>query len=360
MKKYKSMMMPLLILLLMVLLLIGLLAAIHMLTNSQTGQQAASRWAEGGKAAAQISVFATEKAKLDEEDVFILREKLNAAMTEADLIAAKDSADTSEAKKKHASGKNANTDNNGTASSDIAAPYIDCYSAKGKLSLSTDRTSADFTAYGVGGNFFFFHPLTLKGGAYFSENSMMDDYIILDEDSAWQLFGSTDIAGMEVCVGQTPLVVAGVVARENTFFSEAAGNTKPTVFVSYNTLLTLGSTTPISCYEIVLPNLTKGYAKNLVKENLDIKSSRRAIVENSSRYSFSGLIGTVNDFGRRSMQKKPLVYPYWENQARAVEDVCILLLFFCLIDLVGLLTLMIIKGVIPLVRFIKNRRLPQS
>lgn len=349
---------------LFILILIALTAALHILPGRQPAQQAAMRWAKDGSTA-HISVFATSAAKFDADDVFVLREKLKEALKEVNLTenSKKDIPDDKEkavaANDKKGNGAAVSNKANSGADSKDTAPdnnsvFLDCYSAKGSLTVSSDQTTASFTAYGVGGNFFFFHPLTLKSGAYFSEDSMMDDYVILDEDCAWQLFGSTDIAGMQITVNQKPLIIAGVVAREDSPFTEAAGNKKPTLYVSYQTLLSYGSTQPISCYEIILPNLTKGYAKRLVKDNLDIKSSRREIIENSSRYRLTNYANILKNFGKRSMQTKPLVYPYWENQARATEDVCVLLFVLAVVDAAALLITAAVLYLKPLLALVKT------
>lgn len=49
-----------------------------------------------------------------------------------------------------------------------------------------------------------FHPLKLITGSYFSGNDLMQDYCIIDQDAAWQLFGSNDVVGMTVYIGNVP------------------------------------------------------------------------------------------------------------------------------------------------------------
>lgn len=51
-------------------------------------------------------------------------------------------------------------------------------------------------------------------GSYFSGSDLMQDHIILDQDSAWQLFGSYDVEGMQVMIGNVPHIVSGVIRRE--------------------------------------------------------------------------------------------------------------------------------------------------
>ena len=41
----------------------------------------------------------------------------------------------------------------------------------------------------------------------------MQDYCIIDQDAAWQLFGSNNVAGMTVKIGGIPHIIAGVVER---------------------------------------------------------------------------------------------------------------------------------------------------
>ncbi|MDE7308225.1 MAG: hypothetical protein K2N61_06095 [Lachnospiraceae bacterium] len=74
--------------------------------------------------------------------------------------------------------------------------WTDAYSGKGTLIVMNGNTSVDGTAYSVGNNFFLFHPLQLLSGGYINTKNVMKDYIFLDEEAAWRLFGSSDIAGM--------------------------------------------------------------------------------------------------------------------------------------------------------------------
>lgn len=67
----------------------------------------------------------------------------------------------------------------------------------------------------MGGEWFSFHPLTLRSGSYINEDSLMHDQVLLDEKLAWQIFGSYELAGMTVTIGDKPFVVAGVVAIES-------------------------------------------------------------------------------------------------------------------------------------------------
>ena len=114
-------------------------------------------------------------------------------------------------------------------------------------------------------------------------------------------------------------------------FQKAAGNGKSSIYMSYDSLSKLEENLAITSYEVVMPNLTKGYAKKIVKDNIGISNSKCEIVECSDRYSFEALFKVIKNTGKRSMQTKAVVYPFWENASRGIEDVCALLLLLLLI-----------------------------
>jgi len=175
----------------------------------------------------------------------------------------------------------------------------------------------------VGGQFFLFHPLTLRSGSYISEHDLMQDRVVLDETTAWTLFGSPDVAGMSVTIEGKPYYVAGVIHREDDFASEAAYGDGAGMFLSYDAFYAL-TQRGISCYEIVLPNMISGFGLGLVKDNFDVGSGD--IVENTTRYGLKHLLSVIGDFGERSMRHNGVIYPYWENAVRMTEDWLALLL----------------------------------
>ena len=63
---------------------------------------------------------------------------------------------------------------------------VDCYSTKGELTLYSDRASITARAFGVGGDFFTFHPLKLLSGSYFDGEDLNRDGVVIDENVAWQ------------------------------------------------------------------------------------------------------------------------------------------------------------------------------
>ena len=98
--------------------------------NDLRDQQAAKRWSEDG-GYAQVSVFMTREAAADEFRIKNFEKQLEAALSEAAVT-----------------GENEN-----------ARLYIDAYSSQGRISVVSSQGTLETNAIGVGGDFFFFHPL---------------------------------------------------------------------------------------------------------------------------------------------------------------------------------------------------------
>lgn len=296
------------------LFLILLLITNHMAV-SQEAQQMAARWSpEGG--AAQISCFFSPDAGMTVDAIEMFEHSIDNALLEASIT--QDSPNAG------------------------ARLWVDAYSADGKVSISSDNGKLEADAIGIGGDFFLFHPLKLLYGSYFSGNDVMQDYCVIDEDAAWQLFGSNNIAGMTVYIGGIPHIVTGVVERPEGRLEEAAGLDATVVYVSYKTLSELGKNNGINHYEIVMPNPVSDFAYNHVKDNMGVQEKEVEILENTSRYSLLSRLKTIAAFGTRSMNGKAIIYPYWENIARGYEDIIALLTVFMILFLLYPVVLIVV------------------
>lgn len=267
-------------------------------------QQAAQRWSEQ-EDVAQVSCFFSVNARVTQDTLEEFSYSVDSALEEASIVSA--------------------SENEG------ARLWTDAYSASGKITIKSNISSVTVDAIGIGGDFFLFHPVQLLNGSYFSGNDLMQDYCVLDELTAWKLFGSNDIAGQVVEINGVSHVVTGVVQHEEGKLYETAGLDEALVYVSYDTLSKYGSSNGINHYEIVMPNPVSGYALNYVTENIGISENDVEIIENSSRYSGLNRIKQIGKFATRAMNGKAIIYPYWENVARAYEDILATLMFFMLL-----------------------------
>ena len=269
----------------------------HHIKKGLYDQQMAQRWSAEGDAA-QISAFYAEDAVEDETYFKGIGQSVEKALQTASIV----------------------SDN------ENARLWIDAVSKNGKVTLTTSRGSMEVNALGVSGEFFQFHPQKLLYGSLFSQDSMMQDGIVIDEDIAWQLFGSSNVAGMQVMIGQVPHFITGVIERADGRLERAAGLEKPVCYTSLESLQKYGKVTGGFTYEIVMPNPIKNFAYTTMQTAIGAENENVILIENSTRFHMLPLFGILRDFGIRSMSFKDVIYPYWENIARGQEDILALLL----------------------------------
>lgn len=290
------------------LLALGLHLAAGRLAASLPDQQMAARWSEDG-GVAQISCFFSSDSGTTEDTLLQFEHSLDSYLKEASIVQ--------------------------ESENPSARLWADAYSAEGRIVLSSGGTNLEADAMGIGGDFFLFHPQKLLTGSYFSGHDLNHDYCIIDEDAAWQLFGSNDVAGMTVSIGGVPHIVSGVIRRPEGRMVKAAGLESTRVYVSLDTLTLYGTGmgSGINHYEIVMPNPVSGFALKYVQEQLGADEGETEVLENTTRYGLLNRLKVIRAFGTRSMNGKAIIYPYWENVARGYEDIIALITVFMMIFL---------------------------
>lgn len=259
-------------------------------SNMQTGglvdQQFADRWSDEG-GFAQNSVYFTLGSGLSEDSIIPLRRSIDSALV----------GESVEAK----------YDDRG---------WVDAYSAEKSVTCTRGAATCQALATGVGGDFFLFHPMRLIAGAYISESDLMHDLVVLDDLAAWFLFGSTDCIGLDVQIGGSTYIVAGVVARDDNNAMKLAYGDTARIYMSYEML----GSDEISCYETLIPNPIPSFAHDLVIKALGKDESKYTAVENSDRYKISRIYELIKQAPTNAMRTIPIAYPFWENAARVVES----------------------------------------
>lgn len=210
--------------------------------------------------------------------------------------------------------------------------YKDAYSMSTTVNAKGLRGSGELEAVGVGGEWFYFHPLKLRSGGYLNENDLMQDGVILDEESAWLLYGGYELTGLTLDIDGKQFVIYGVVEREKDEASKAAYSGSPGIFMHYSALCALqgggseesfsGSDERITEYEIVGADPIKGFLKKTVEDNFQTA----VVVENSGRFTPENILKLSGNSGTRSMRKEAVAFPYWENAARYIEDKLLIVL----------------------------------
>ncbi|MDO5131815.1 MAG: ABC transporter permease [Eubacteriales bacterium] len=178
-------------------------------TGKMADQNFAERWSpDGGNA--QISTFLSDDAGISDDTVKALYSYFYTNLNN-------DSISLSETQVEN------------------GASLIDyCYCGIGNVEIGADEESLTVTAIGVGGDFFNFHPLELLDGFYFSQDDLMQDRVLMDDETAWRLFGSPEITGKSIQIGGVPHYVAGVFHRPDKRFYNVSGMGDYLIFLSYD------------------------------------------------------------------------------------------------------------------------------
>ena len=337
-------------------------------------QREAARWGSSDSCA-QVSAFLPSENALKEENIRDLEYKINSARAQDSIKL--------------------------TAQGEDARLWQDCYSGIGSLTLAAGSKTVKVEAVGTGGAFFTFHPLHLSSGSFYLSDSPMKDEILLDQETAWKLFGSFNVVGRSVRVEDMYLRIAGVYKKEEGGLYEKGGLSDYVVFVQYKTLLQYGGTgkntgngtaapstasSPaalfvategpvkntengsesqegtssgseqnsenvgtgntrytdtgmITTYEIVMPDPVDGYAAAAVTKALG-EDSHAIVVDNTNRYRFPNLFKDIRDFALLGMRTESVRYPYWENVAMGWETIfAALLLLECILIALTILLL---------------------
>ena len=259
-------------------------------------QRAAERWqGESETAFAQVTCLAPADKALTLEDIYTFRGEIIKKLTEASFDV-----------------------NGGTVL------YNDAWSTVGSVKVSGERKSGEVQTIAVGGDYFAFHPIRLLSGNYLRPDDLMKDRVLLDRDTAWLLFGGTELDGMSFQINGQPFVVAGVIEREDDKFSKQAYTGGMGIYMSYDAYAALAENAGISCYELVMAEPVRHFVYNFVSEKFPVRGGE--VVDNTYRYEPERLLPMSVHRSSRSMMSGNALYPYWENAARGTEDRCASLL----------------------------------
>lgn len=254
--------------------------------NSLPDQNLANRWSDSKKFA-QVSLFYNGNVIIDSEYMDGMRENLKKSVADADY-------------------------------SDVKGRlFLDSYYGETERIYEGCKTGA-FKTICVAGDFFEFHPLEMITGSAFSGTAY--DALVLDEEAAWQLFGSNDIVGMNIYVGTIPFYVSGVCKHSEDDLHIAAGGGEAIVYMSYAAAADTGDKPQIKGYEVLMPNPVKNYAYNSVLDANETYEKDTVAVDNTSRFGYTSLYKVYKGRKYRAVRTDGMCYPLWENLARVEED----------------------------------------
>lgn len=202
-------------------------------------QRAYLTWSESGEGVSQLSVFWPIGSRADYNTIRALEYDITQELVKVS------EADTT----------------------DDLPDFVTCMSAPGSVTISADngKKRVEARAIGTAGDFFRFHPVKMLSGMPYADDLLTPDRILLDEDLAWQLFGSFDITGFTVNVGGVTHTVSGVFKLEDDgLIEKQAGIPGELCFLSLESLCqvgTLGDFTGLSGEQTASATAVSGSSK---------------------------------------------------------------------------------------------------
>jgi hypothetical protein len=149
----------------------------------------------------------------------------------------------------------------------------------------------------------------------------MHDRIILDRQSAWDLFYSDNVAGQYVTLDGYTYQVAAVVDTETGEYNALAAGDTRRAWVLADSPALADNGMGYTCMEMVLPEPVDGFAVSTLKTVLgDMISDSTAITDNSGRFSLENRWSILKNIETRGISLTGVDYPYWESAAQLVEN----------------------------------------
>lgn len=205
----------------------------------------------------------------------------------------------------------------------------DAYSAEfGKAEAVSDTDAYSYTNVTVvGGDYFLIHDLTLADGAFFSDNDIMQDGVVIDESLAWAMYGSSDVSGMNMTLNGVPYYISGVVKEPVSKAEKSCYGELPRAYVSYRGAGMLSDEgdggmqrfSRVTSYECVMPDPVEGYAYTSMKEIMKGYGEDTEVVCCTGRFDAMKRLKAVKKLRKLAVRDSALKLPYWENASRLVE-----------------------------------------
>lgn len=280
-------------------------------------QTVSERWSADGTKMAQLSAFVSPEAELSAETL----ERSFTASLDSALVGASISPANEEAR-----------------------IYAVGYSAEGSVTLSrtgeygkTLKSGVSATVVACGADYFLFHPLTMLSGWYFSTTDILNDCVIIDNDLAWQFFGSADVVGQMLKINGRECYISGVCESGAAGdYSEFYGDI-PRMYVPYSFAEELLGSLPVTVVELVMPDPVGGFAMEMFEDNLSVDEELCEYVENSARFEDEYLRERLLSVASRGVRTKPVAYPYFENTAIKLSDAAANVYIFKLVPIIILI-----------------------
>lgn len=259
------------------------------MTEQLLSQRAAQRWETEEKPYAQATVFLQQQDAIPQDTVAQIRLNVENAMLSGGVAAEE-------------------------------YPWLYAFSRTQQAELINGIAGSTVEMTLVTGDYFQLHPLTIRSGWYFSDSEVMRDRIILDRQTAWELFYSDNVVGQFLEWNGYRYMVAAVVETEPGEFNRLAAENVQRAWVLADSP-GADTTQGFTCVEMVLPQPVEGFAVSVMQSVLDGYLPEGTVaLDNTGRFSLINRWNALRTISTRWISAKAIAYPYYENAARLMEN----------------------------------------
>ena len=230
--------------------------------------------------------------------------------------------------------------------------WIDAYSTTCDASVVRPASDiskeipAEVTLTGVGGDFHLIHPMQMESGAFLRADTLDTKKIVLDTELSFKLFGTYQVIGRSVTIGQREYVIIGVVRHASTEIDSKTQGDRLRAYIPFAELAYLlpaddtgfefnqpsllnGASAQrldsiaITCYEAVLPNRITGIAMANVLSAFETSGKmdkNYLFVDNTDRFSPLRLWDLTFPAGETQYLRQGFTFPFWEASAQMAES----------------------------------------
>jgi len=237
------------------------------------------------------------------------------------------------------------------ASEEVPDMWTYAYSAEENVSVSNGDATVTAVATVFAGDFFYIHDYEFVYGWHLKDDASVTNFAVIDEVMAWQIFGSSNVCGMEMTINEEPYTICGVLRQSYEQEWSSIYGEKPRVFILYSSTGARDLYSDVEVVELLLPNPISEYAENLAKGAI---SGSAEIVETSEKFSFLTLLKRIPELYRMGVREKEISYPYWENYSILMEVKSVKMLL-CQLILAGVGGLLFLTSVIIAIKSIGKR-----
>ena len=173
------------------------------------------------------------------------------------------------------------------------------YKMQAEVPVQAGKRSEAVQVAGIGGKYTDFTTLWLSEGSMMTERSMSEDsnVVVLSEDLAERLFGSTDVMGMEITIRNKKLRIIGVYQKDNHLLEWMTSGTKPEVLL------------PAGVLSDLLPDLRVGMIELEASDAIVSGERDVQVVLQANQLPLNSYTIQIGEHKMRLMQQLPRLLP---------------------------------------------------